>query len=164
MALVLDQQRSEDQLMSRKRAVRAREERRKRLTFNAFGDGSLFGVSCGSNSPAEIQEPIGARALVLSAWDDGLVGCQSDLPPGGFCLDRAGCGYVQVACQMLLRFPYFTGWLATHEASCVRGGDCVACVLYRSRLQLCTAVLPALFLRRAIVGDRFVGSRVADDG
>ena len=46
----------------------------------------------------------------------------------------------------------------------MRGGDCVACVLYRSRLQLCTAVLPALLLRRAIVGDRFVGSRVADDG
>ena len=154
-AFVVDQSRSADQLAEAKRSIRKGAKARKALQDAVFGEESFFHANAGARFRASVTRPTAAMDLALPGCDSVPRSTVDSVRLRCFWRGREATCYATVTCQTLLRLPSVLAWLAWHVDQCEDGETCVACLLFRSRLQLGEALPAQLGRRCALVGEIF---------
>ena len=163
-----DAEKSAEMLRDLRKAVLARQERKKLLWTGAFGEESFFGPRLGREfesrfvapcPPAEVAIP--GHGAVSRA--DALQRFRAKYILGGFKNAGNTC-YISAVLQLLLHMPAVMVWLEEHERLCeLRSHRCLVCALSESRKQFgVCAVPPVLTMERSKVSRDFSGHQQHD--
>ena len=152
---VTDKKRSEAQMLHRRRTIKKAKEQRQQLWSSAFGEASLFRSARFLAAGQALEVPCSASTLEVPGCDGLADVSDVVMVLRGLSRKSGSACSVGVVSQLLLRLPTFAKWLCWHEGRCDAQSACVACILFRTRLQFGSGELPGLWVHRAAVGEKY---------